>query len=131
MPSDEQYPFCVCNDESAICSIGNHPKGCDPSSTRVGTIATKKIIIDLMQRTLSNAFETKFTDNHYTYSAVIDNLVQDSDNLGGFGVRVSARNSRAEGIPCLPKFHKPISVLDPPPPILHRSDETHQLQLNL
>jgi hypothetical protein len=83
MPSDEQYPFCVCNDESAICSIGNHPKGCDPSSTRVGTIA----IIDLMQRTLSNAFETKFTDNHYTYSAVIDNLVQDSDNLGGFGVR--------------------------------------------
>lgn len=114
MPPDEQYPFCVCSDERPMCSFGNHPKGCDPTSTRIGTVTTKKMIIDLKQRSLSTGFQTKFTDNHYTYSAVIDNLVQHSDQLGGFGVRVSARSARAEGIPCLPKFHKPISVPDPP-----------------
>ncbi len=95
--------FCVCAQGSSSCIQGTYGS-CDPGSTQSSTITTTSVEVPV-----GNIISK---DEHFKRS--IPNLVQSSDIDNGFGVRVSAVNSRGVGNACAAVYGKPHSVPLPP-----------------
>ena len=98
--------YCVCAKASATCDSGSGT--CAIEATREGTVSTlsQEVVVDT----------DIIIDHGARFSQIIDGLIQPSNILEGFGVRVSAGNSEGYGIPCAPVFSKPKGP--PLPPLL-------------
>jgi PA14 domain./Fibronectin type III domain./Filamin/ABP280 repeat. len=91
--------YCVCARALDYCVDGSYELGCNSLMSKVGNISTSHI----------EALTSEIVTNGTYFQRSISNLIQSSAIKDGFGVRVSAMNSRGLGNPCQTVYAKPQS----------------------
>ena len=82
--------YCICVNSSITCSSGLFGIGCHSSGTPKGTLSASRMEL--------NAKDIVSSESNFAHN--IPNLSQSPDVSSGFGIQMSAGNSRGYGIPC-------------------------------
>eukprot|EP00804_Cyclotella_cryptica_P021433 CCRYP_005783-RA/>CCRYP_005783-RA protein AED:0.00 eAED:0.00 QI:831/1/1/1/1/1/3/2372/6166 len=121
-PVSEQGEYCICAKRNVQCHSGSPTLSCDEASSTEGSVSTQRTEISI---------GSKISADGIHFSHTINGLQQSSSIVDGFGVRVSAGNTKGFGLPCQPTFLKPAGPPLPPAHIEVERAASHPSSLAL